>query len=123
MMKRHKISDEQWDRIKDLTLPERSGRKERPVKNYWMMINATIWILKQDGPTFGRKLFSQTENNRRIVTRFEKNLTNSYCMIHLACILICMTFCKHPLVHGSHGSSYLKSLQDSPVISLNTLLK
>jgi transposase len=32
--------------------------------------------------------FLKLKNNRRIATRFEKNLTNFLGMIHLACILI-----------------------------------
>ena len=50
MIKRHEIADEQWDRIKDMVPPERSGGKGRPAKDNRMMINAIIWILKTGAP-------------------------------------------------------------------------
>jgi transposase len=50
MIKRHEISDEQWERIKDLVPPERSGGKGRPAKDNRTMINAIIWVLKTGAP-------------------------------------------------------------------------
>jgi transposase len=50
MIKRHEMTDEQWDRIKDMVPPERSGGKDRPAKDNRMMINAIIWILKTGAP-------------------------------------------------------------------------
>jgi transposase len=50
MIKRHEIADEQWDRIKDLVPPERSGGKGRPAKDNRMMINAIVWIVKTGAP-------------------------------------------------------------------------
>ena len=50
MIKRHEITDEQWEQIKDLVPPERSGGKGRPAKDNRMMINAIIWILKTGAP-------------------------------------------------------------------------
>ena len=50
MIKRHEMTDEQWDRIKDLVPPERSGGKGRPAKDNRMMVNAIIWILKTGAP-------------------------------------------------------------------------
>ncbi|NLV85429.1 MAG: transposase [Spirochaetales bacterium] len=46
MIKRHEMSDEQWDRIKDMVPPERSGGKDRPNQDKRMMINAMIRILR-----------------------------------------------------------------------------
>ena len=50
MIKRHEITDEQWDRIKDMVPPERSGGKGRPANDNRVMINAIIWILKTGAP-------------------------------------------------------------------------
>ena len=50
MIKRHEITDEQWEQIKDLVPPERSDGKGRPAKDNRMMINAIIWILKTGAP-------------------------------------------------------------------------
>ena len=50
MIERHEMTDEQWDRIKDMVPPERSGGKGRPAKDNRMMINAIIWILKTGAP-------------------------------------------------------------------------
>ena len=50
MVKRHELTDEQWDRIKDKVPPERSGERGRPAKDNRMMINAILWILKTGAP-------------------------------------------------------------------------
>ena len=50
MSKRHELTDEQWERIKDLVPPERSGGRGRPAKDNRMMINAIIWVLKTGVP-------------------------------------------------------------------------
>lgn len=40
MIKRHEITDEQWDRIKDMVPPECSGGKGRLANDNRVMINA-----------------------------------------------------------------------------------
>jgi len=50
MIKRHELTDEQWERIKDLLPLERSGKKGRPARDNREMINAVIWILKTGAP-------------------------------------------------------------------------
>ena len=50
MIKRHELTDEQWERIRDLVPPERSDKKGRPARDNREMINAAIWILKTGAP-------------------------------------------------------------------------
>ena len=48
-MGRHEISDECWDRIKDL-LPGRPGQKGWTAKDNRLFINAVLWIAKTGAP-------------------------------------------------------------------------
>ena len=45
MIKRHEISDENWERIKDLLPLENTG-KGRPSRSNRQMLNAILWIAK-----------------------------------------------------------------------------
>jgi transposase len=49
-MSRHKITDESWERIKDILPPERSKRRGRPSKDNRTMVNAILWILYTGAP-------------------------------------------------------------------------
>jgi len=45
MMRRHEISEKQWNRIKNLLPPERKPQGGRPAKNNWEMVNAILYWL------------------------------------------------------------------------------
>jgi transposase len=47
--RRHAISDEQWERIKDL-LPGRPGAPGRPAQDNRLFIDAVLWIGKTGAP-------------------------------------------------------------------------
>jgi transposase len=49
-MIRHKITDESWERIKDLLPLERSKRRGRPAKDNRTMTDAILWILYTGAP-------------------------------------------------------------------------
>jgi transposase len=49
MVHRHEISDENWERIKDLLPPENTG-KGRPSRSNRDMLNAMLWIAKTGAP-------------------------------------------------------------------------
>jgi transposase len=46
MNKRYEINNEEWERIKDLLPPERTGRKGRPGKDNRSMLNGMLWIAR-----------------------------------------------------------------------------
>ena len=68
MIKRHEITDEQWERIKDLVPLEQSGGKGHPTMDNRMMINTIIWILK----TGARGDIYQNSTVHRIVRMVDK---------------------------------------------------
>ncbi len=48
-MKRHELTNQQWEQIKDLLPPER-GRPGRPAKDNRLMLNAMLWTLTTGAP-------------------------------------------------------------------------
>ena len=48
-MRRHEVSDEQWDKIKDL-LPGKPGDPGRTARDNRGFINAVLWIAKTGAP-------------------------------------------------------------------------
>lgn len=48
-MRRHEVTDEQWNRIKDL-LPGKAGDPGRTAKDNRLFINAVLWIAKTAAP-------------------------------------------------------------------------
>mgnify|MGYP003611429362 CR=1 FL=1 len=51
MNTRHKLTDEQWNKIKDLLPPERHGKKGRPrTKTSRQVLDAIVWILRTGAP-------------------------------------------------------------------------
>ena len=46
MIRRHEITNEEWERIKELFPPERTGKKGRPAKNNRNMLNGMLWIAR-----------------------------------------------------------------------------
>src|SRR6478672_11386449 len=49
MLRRHAISDEQWDRIKDL-LPGRPGIRGRTALDNRLFVDAVLWMAKTGAP-------------------------------------------------------------------------
>lgn len=49
-MKRHEISDNQWNKIKDLFPPERKPQGGRPAKSNRIMLNAILYWLNTGIP-------------------------------------------------------------------------
>ena len=49
MLRRHEISDRDWERIKDLLPPENTG-EGRPSKSNRVMLNGMVWIAKTGAP-------------------------------------------------------------------------
>ena len=48
-MRRHEISDEQWDKVKDL-LPGKPGDPGRTARDNRSFLNAVLWIAKTVAP-------------------------------------------------------------------------
>lgn len=46
MIKRHELTNEEWNRIKDLLPPENTGKKGRPAKDNLNMMNGMLWIAR-----------------------------------------------------------------------------
>ena len=44
--RRYELTDTQWETIKNLLPPERTGQKGRPKKDTRKMMNAILWVLK-----------------------------------------------------------------------------
>ena len=44
--RRYELTDEEWNKIKDLLPPENSGKKGRPLKDNRTMLNAMVWLAK-----------------------------------------------------------------------------
>ena len=45
-MKRYEISNEDWNRTKDMLPPENTGKKGRPAKDNRNMLNGMLWIAR-----------------------------------------------------------------------------
>ena len=67
---RHKLTDKEWDRIKDLIPPERTGKRGRPSKDNRTVINAIVWLLRTGAPW--RDLPAEFGSWKSIYTRFRR---------------------------------------------------
>lgn len=45
-MRRYELTNEEWNRIKDLLPPENTGKKGRPCKDNRIMLNGMLWIAR-----------------------------------------------------------------------------
>lgn len=45
-MRRYEITNEQWERIKDLLPQERTGKRGRPGKDNRTMLNGMLWVAR-----------------------------------------------------------------------------
>ena len=50
MLRRYELTDQEWNRIKDLLPPEKSGKRGRPSKDNRMILNAMVWIAWNGAP-------------------------------------------------------------------------
>jgi len=48
--RRYELTDTEWEQIKDLLPPERTGRKGKPRKDNRQMLNAMIWLARSGAP-------------------------------------------------------------------------
>ena len=46
MIKRHELTNAEWNRIKDMLPPEQTGKKGRPAKDNRSMLNGMLWIAR-----------------------------------------------------------------------------
>lgn len=46
MNRRYELTNEEWNRIKDLLPPENTGKKGRPRKDNRVMMNGMLWIAR-----------------------------------------------------------------------------
>lgn len=46
MSKRYEITNEEWERIKEMFPPERTGKKGRLAKNNRSMLNGMLWMAR-----------------------------------------------------------------------------
>lgn len=49
-VRRYELTDEEWDKIKDLLPPEITGKKGRPSKDNRNMLNAMVWLVRSGAP-------------------------------------------------------------------------
>jgi transposase len=68
-MRRHEISDDSWDRIKDL-LPGKAGDPGVTAKDNRLFINAIVWIAKTGAPW--RDLPERFGNSNSVWRRFDR---------------------------------------------------
>lgn len=50
MLRRYELTDQEWNRIKDLLPPEKSGKRGRPSKDNRMILNTMVWIARSRAP-------------------------------------------------------------------------
>ena len=50
MLRRYELTDREWETIKDLFPPEKTGKRGRPSKDNRMMLNAIVWIARSGAP-------------------------------------------------------------------------
>ena len=68
--RRYELTDEEWDQIKDLLPPEKTGKKGRPAKENRMMLNAIIWLARSGAPW--RDLPERYGSWESVYSRFRK---------------------------------------------------
>jgi transposase len=68
-VRRHEISDDQWDRIKDL-LPGKEGDPGVTAKDNRLFVNAVLWIAKTGAPW--RDLPDRFGNFNSVWRRFDR---------------------------------------------------
>ena len=68
-MRRHELTDEQWDRLEPLLPPQRPATG-RPAKDHRMVLNGILWILRTGAPW--RDLPERYGSWKTIYSRFRR---------------------------------------------------
>ena len=71
---RYELTDEEWDQVKELLPPERTGKKGKPCKDNRNMLNAMIWLARSGAPW--RDLPERYGSWKSVYTRFRKWLND-----------------------------------------------
>ena len=69
-MNRYDLSDTEWNAIKDLLPPEKSGKRGRPCKDNRTMVNGMVWVLRSGSPW--RDLPKEYGSWNGVYTRFNR---------------------------------------------------
>ena len=69
-VRRYELTDEEWDKIKDLLPPEITGKKGRPSKDNRNMLNAMVWLARSGAPW--RDLPERYGSWESVYSRFRK---------------------------------------------------
>lgn len=48
--RRYELTDAEWEQVKELIPPERTGKKGKPSKDNRVMLNAMIWLARSGAP-------------------------------------------------------------------------
>lgn len=67
---RYNLTDETWNKIKDLLPPERTGKRGRPSKDNRQVVDAIVWLLRTGAPW--RDLPAEFGSWKSIYTRFRR---------------------------------------------------
>ena len=88
MLRRYELTDQEWNRIKDLLPPEKSGKRGRPSKDnrmrflYWILLIWPAVRLQQI------VVMMRIKSYRRIATRYDKLACTYLGFIAIASILV-----------------------------------
>ena len=69
-MSRYDLTDTEWNAIKDLLPPEKSGKRGRPCKDNRTMVNGMVWVLRSGSPW--RDLPKEYGSWNGVYTRFNR---------------------------------------------------
>jgi len=67
---RYELTDEEWEKVKDLLPPEQMGKKGRPAGSNRMMLNGMIWLARSGAPW--RDLPERFGPYQTVYSRFRK---------------------------------------------------
>ena len=70
MLRRYELTNQEWNRIKDLLPPEKSGKRGRPSKDNKMILNAMVWIARSGA--LWRDLTKRYGSWETVYSRFRK---------------------------------------------------
>lgn len=76
-MKRHELSDAQWERIKDILPPEWKPKGGRPAKDNRVMLNG---MMKREIPGHNRKRTNSNDNDDRDFVVIKRHLWYNHCI-------------------------------------------
>lgn len=69
-MRRYELTNEEWERIKEMLPPERTGKKGRPSKDNRRMVNGMMWIARSGAQW--REMPTRYGKWSGVYTRFRK---------------------------------------------------